>query len=48
MGKENSHLGMTTITDADFVQVDIRTDTGELAPFVDGKVLLTLDLQRHV
>ena len=42
------HYIETTAFNSDVVQVDIRTDTGELAPFVDGKVLLTLDLQRHV
>lgn len=30
---------------SDVVEVNIRTDTGELAPFVDGKVLLTLHLR---
>ena len=42
------HYIETTAFNSDAVQVDIRTDTGELAPFGDGKVLLTLDLQRHV
>lgn len=31
---------------SDVVEVNIRTDTGELAPFVDGKVLITLQLRR--
>ena len=29
------------------VEVNVRTDTGELAPFVVGKVLLTLHLRKH-
>ena len=32
--------------DSDIVEVDIRTDTGAPAAFVDGKVLLTLRLRR--
>mgnify|MGYP001801064773 CR=1 FL=1 len=29
---------------SDMVEANIRTDTGGLAPFVDGKVLMTLPL----
>ena len=32
---------------SDVVEANIRTDTGELAPFVDGKVLLTLHLRKR-
>ena len=31
---------------SDVVEVNIRTDTGEYAPFVDGKVFLTIELRR--
>ena len=31
---------------SDVVEVNIRTDTGKLVPFVDGKVMLTLQLER--
>ena len=41
------HYTEAAAFNSDVVEVNIRTDTGELAPFVDGKVLLTLHLRKR-
>ena len=41
------HYTEAAAFNSDVVEVNIRTDTGELAPFVDWKVLLTLHLRNR-
>ena len=41
------HYTEAAAFNSDVVEVNIRTDTGELAPFVDGKVLFTLHLRKR-
>ena len=38
------HYTEAAAFNSNVVEVNIRTDTGEFAPFVNGKVLLTLHL----
>ena len=41
------HYTEAAAFNSDVVEVNIRPDTGELAPFVDGNVLLTLHLRKR-
>ena len=42
------HYTEAAAFNSDVVKVNIRTDTGELAPFVEGKVLFTLHLRKRI
>ena len=46
-GFRHIHYTEAAAFNSDVVEVNIRTDTGKLAPFVDGKVQLTLHLRRR-
>ena len=42
------HYTEAAVFNSDIVEFNRRTDTGELAPFVNGKVLLTLHLLQRL